>query len=179
MPKSQKPDGAVAGSAERLASRFYQLKTWHPRTGQYLHWVKVRPDAQCWWCKCLSQTTNHLFKVCPEWKMQHMILWAEMLQDTKEWKNWWTVRDCWPMGDVGGQCWTFSPPRTWEGWCHRWKRKAAPQVKCRSGSSGSAGSGRRSRREREALGAVDDIGDGEELPWFLRTPSFMASAGEE
>ena len=44
----------------------------------------------------------------------------------------------------------------------------------------------RERRERqeeregeaEALGAVDDMGDGEELPLFLRTPSFMVSAGE-
>jgi len=33
-PKSQKPDGAVAGSAKRLASRFYQIKTGHCLTGQ-------------------------------------------------------------------------------------------------------------------------------------------------
>jgi len=33
--------------------------------------------------------------------------------------------------------------------------------------------------EAEALGAVDDMGDGEELPLFLPTPPFMASAGEE
>jgi len=52
------------------SSRYYQLKTGHARTGQYLHWAKVRPDAQCWWCKCPSQTRDHLFKVCPEWKMQ-------------------------------------------------------------------------------------------------------------
>jgi len=42
MPKSQKPDGEVAGSTKRLASRFYQLKTGHCRTGQYLHWTKNR-----------------------------------------------------------------------------------------------------------------------------------------
>jgi len=44
----------------------------------------------------------------------------------------------------------------------------------------------RERRERqeeregeaEALGAVDDMGDGEELPLFLPTPPFMGSAGE-
>jgi len=30
-------------------SRYYQPKTGHSRTGQYLHWAKVRPDAQCWW----------------------------------------------------------------------------------------------------------------------------------
>jgi len=37
MPKSQKPDGAVAGSSKRLASRFYQIKTGHCLTGQYLN----------------------------------------------------------------------------------------------------------------------------------------------
>jgi len=51
MPKSQKPDGMVAGSSKRLASRFYQLKTGHARIGQYLRWVKVRPAALCWLCQ--------------------------------------------------------------------------------------------------------------------------------
>jgi len=69
MAKSQKPDSVVADSTKRLASRFYQLKTGHARIGQYLHWAKVRPDAQCWWCKCPSQTRDHLFKVRPEWEL--------------------------------------------------------------------------------------------------------------
>jgi len=47
MPKGQRPNDAVAGSTKRLASRFYQLKTGHCRTGQYLHWTKSRPTAQC------------------------------------------------------------------------------------------------------------------------------------
>jgi hypothetical protein len=33
MPAKQKPDGTVAGSARRHASRFYQLKTGHCLTG--------------------------------------------------------------------------------------------------------------------------------------------------
>jgi len=33
MPKCQKPDGAVAGSTKRLASRFYQIKMGHPCAG--------------------------------------------------------------------------------------------------------------------------------------------------
>jgi hypothetical protein len=37
MPASRKPDGAVAGSSKRLASRFYQLKTGHCLTGQHLN----------------------------------------------------------------------------------------------------------------------------------------------
>jgi len=43
MPDSQKPDGAVANSTKRLAPRFYQLKTGHCLTGQYLNWTTSRP----------------------------------------------------------------------------------------------------------------------------------------
>jgi len=68
MPDSHKPDDTVAESTERLASRCYQLKTGHARTGQYLHWAKARPTAQRWWCQCPSQTRDRLFKVCPKWK---------------------------------------------------------------------------------------------------------------
>ena len=56
LPDTHKPDATVPGSTKRLASRFYQLKAGHCRTGQYLHWTKSRPDPQCWWCQCPSQT---------------------------------------------------------------------------------------------------------------------------
>jgi hypothetical protein len=42
-----KPDGVVAGSSKRHASRFYQLKTGHCLTGQHLHRTKSRPTPQC------------------------------------------------------------------------------------------------------------------------------------
>jgi len=212
MPKSQKPDGAVADSTKRLASRYYQLKTGHARTGQYLHWAKVRPDVQCWWCKCPSQTRDHLFKVCPEWKMQQKILWAEVLKETKRWKSRWTVRDLLADGcgravlgflastDVG----RLVPPR----WKSRWTARDLLADGCgravleflastdvgrlvppleEEGHAGSEVSEweLRERRERleargdeaETLGAVEE--EGEELPLFLPTPSFMASEGEE
>jgi len=35
--KKQLPDPTVARSRKRVASRFYQLKTGHARTGEYLH----------------------------------------------------------------------------------------------------------------------------------------------
>jgi len=59
MPESHKPDDTVAGSTKKLASRYYRLKAGHCRTRQYLHWAKVRPTAQCWWCRCPSQTRDH------------------------------------------------------------------------------------------------------------------------
>jgi len=93
MPESQKPDGAVANSTKRLAARFYQLKTGHGLTGQYLNWTKRRPSPQCWWCRYRTQTRDHLFKECPEWKPQQKILWAEVKKETGRWKDRWKVRD--------------------------------------------------------------------------------------
>jgi len=71
MPGRQKPDGTVAGSSKRLASRFYQLNTGHCLTGLYLQWARGRPTAHCWWCRCHTQTRDRLFKV---WKAQQKIL---------------------------------------------------------------------------------------------------------
>jgi hypothetical protein len=45
MPTRQKPDGVVADSFKRLASRFYQLKTGHGLTGQYLAWARSAPPS--------------------------------------------------------------------------------------------------------------------------------------
>jgi len=86
-PTSQRPDGTVAGSTKRLASRFYQLKTGHCLTGQYLNWTKNRPTPQCWWCRYRTQTRDHLFKEYPEWKPQQKILWAEVKKETGRWKD--------------------------------------------------------------------------------------------
>ena len=65
LPKTQRPNGAVAGSSKRLASRFYQIKTGHCLTAQYLNWTTRRPTPQCWWCRYSVQTWEHLFKECP------------------------------------------------------------------------------------------------------------------
>ena len=100
MPKSLRPDATVAGSTKRLASRAYQLKSGHARTGQYLHWAKVRPTAQCWWCQCPVQTRDHLFKECPRWRGQQKILWSEFKKDTGRWKSRWKIQEL--MAD--GRC---------------------------------------------------------------------------
>jgi len=76
MPKIQRPGSTVAGRTKRLASRFYRIKTGHCLFGQYLNWTKNRPIPQC------NQTQEHLLKVCPEWKAQQKILWAEVRKET-------------------------------------------------------------------------------------------------
>jgi len=93
LPMSPRPDGAVAGSTKRLSSRFYQLKTGHCLTGQYLNWTKSLPTPQCWWCRYQTQTRDHHFKDCPEWKPWQKILWAEVKKEIGRWKDGWTVRD--------------------------------------------------------------------------------------
>jgi hypothetical protein len=74
MPARRKPDGVVAGSSKRHASRFYQLKTGHYLTRQFLHRTKSRPTTQCWCCASRTQTRDHLFKECAERRDQQRTL---------------------------------------------------------------------------------------------------------
>jgi len=93
MIRSQKPNGAVASSSKRHTSRFYQLKSGHFLTGQYLHWTKRRPTPQCWWCQDRAQTQDHLFNVCPRWRLQQKILREEVRKETGRGRDRWKVRD--------------------------------------------------------------------------------------
>ena len=63
--EKQKPGPTVAKATKRLASRFYQLKTGHCLTGQYLAWTTRRPDATCWWCRYSIQTREHFSRTAP------------------------------------------------------------------------------------------------------------------
>ena len=97
MPKSQRPDGTVAGSNKRLTSWFYQVKTIHFLSGKYLHWTENRPIPQCWWRRYQTQTVEHLIKVCPKWRALQNILWRWCRKRLTRLKSWWKVRDL--LGD--------------------------------------------------------------------------------
>jgi len=141
---------------------------------RHRHWLKnILPHSPPF-------KASYLFKACPEWKMQQKILWAEVVKETKRWKSRWMVRDLLANGRCGRAVLDFLSSTD--------VGRLVPPLK----EEGDAGSGvseweLRDRRERqeeregevEALGAVDDMGDGEERPLFLATPSFMGSAGEE
>jgi len=179
MPKSQKPEGVVASTTKRLASRFYQLKTGHARTGQYLQWAKARPTAECWWCGHHAQTREHLFKVCPEWKGQQKILWAEVSKETGRWKSRWKVRDLLADGRCAQAVLDFLSSTD--------VGRLVPPLEESDDRSEASEWELREHREREEqqeaeaeeLGAAGELGAGEELPLFLPMPSFMASAEEE
>jgi len=178
MPGSHKPDGTVAESTKRLASRFYQLKVGHCCIGQYLHWAKKRPDPQCWWCQCPSQTRDNLLKECPKWKGEQKILWAEVRKEIGRWKNWWRIRDLFTDRRCSRTVLDFLTSTD--------LGKIVLAVEEDAGNEASEWE-LRERMEREEerrveveeLGAKDETGAGEEPPLFLPTPSFMALAGEE
>jgi hypothetical protein len=93
IPREQQPDKTVAGSSKRHVSWFYQLKTSHCLTGQYLNRTKSRSTAQRWRCPCRTQTWENCFKASPGWKEQQKTLWAEVRKETGRWKSRWKVRD--------------------------------------------------------------------------------------
>jgi len=164
MPKSQKPDGAVAGSTKRHASRFYQIKTGHCLTGQYLNWTKNRPTPQCWWCRYPNQTREHRFKVCPEWRAQQKILWAEVRKETGRWKDRWKIRDLLADKRCGRAVLDFLSS-TDVG-----RRVPAEEEAVSEVSEAEL-------REWEEEQEAGELGAGGESPLFLPTPDFMASAG--
>jgi len=63
-----------------------------------------------------------------------------------------------PTGGAVGQCWTSSPPRTWEGW----------PAEEDAGSEVSEWERREQDEERRA--EAEELGAGEELPLFLPRP---------
>ena len=74
----------MARANKRPTARFYQLKTGHCLTGQYLAWTTRRPDASCWWCQYSIQAREHLFKNFPQWKSQQKTLWTTVLEEMKK-----------------------------------------------------------------------------------------------
>jgi len=82
IPEQQRPDRTVAGSSKRSAARFYQLRSGHALTGQYLKWTKSRPSARCEWCRYQCQSRDHLLKNCPEWKTQQKAMWEKFKKET-------------------------------------------------------------------------------------------------
>ena len=93
LPREQRPDKTEAGSSKMLASRFYQLKTGHCLTGQYLEWTGNQPTAKCWWCPYRTQMRDHVFKNCPRWKPQQKMQWAEVREGSKSGRSQFKIRD--------------------------------------------------------------------------------------
>jgi len=60
-----------------------------PLSAQWRHVASVG----CGWCRYKTQTREHLFKHCKEWKPQQKILWAEVRKETGRGKDRFAIRD--------------------------------------------------------------------------------------
>ena len=112
--------------------------------------------------------------MCPEWKAQQKILWAEVREETGRWKRRWKIRDL--LADE--RCSQAVPDfltATDVG-----RRVLAEEDAGSEASEWELREHREQEEEGEAkaeeLGA--ELGAGEELPPFLTTPVLMASADE-
>jgi len=178
MPKGQRPDSTVAGSTKRLASRFYQLKTGHCRTGEYLHWTTSRPTPQCWWCLHPRQTREHLLKGCPKWRKQQRVLWKEVWKETGKGRGRLKAHEL--FAELGASQAILDFLATTD------VGKTVPAVEVEAdeeaGSEVSEGE-LRERAEQEEERRAEELGtenEGEEEHGlFLPTPAFMASAESE
>jgi hypothetical protein len=66
-------------TSKRLASRYYQLKTWHAITGEHLKPINSTNNDRCWWCNNGErQTVKHLIKDCHKWRKEREKLKKEI-----------------------------------------------------------------------------------------------------
>jgi len=169
----RQPDKTVAGSAKRVAARFYQFKTGHCLTGEYLEWTKNRGSAKCWWCECEKHTREHVFKNCGRWKEQQKVLWKEVWKETGRGKRRFAVRDL--LADERCSRAVLDFLSTTE------VGRLVPAAAEEDAQSEASEWELRERREREEeRGAeAERLGAEVEEPLFLPTPAFIASGNEE
>jgi len=110
LPGKTRQNKTVARGPKRLAERFYQLRIGHCRTGKYMEWTKNADTAGCGWCQYKTQTWNHLFKNCKQWKTKQKTLWAEVREATGRGKNRFTIRDLLADERAPIRFWTFCAP---------------------------------------------------------------------
>ena len=67
----------VVMEANKIAARFYQLKSGHAVIAKYLRQIRKRRDMKCWWCGHKYQTRDNLFKWCKRWKREQKRLWID------------------------------------------------------------------------------------------------------
>ena len=131
---------------------------------------KKKKTPQCWWCRDRTQTRDHFFKGCPEWKLQRQILWAEVKEETGRGRDRWKVRDLLADEHCVRPVLDFLAT-TGVG------RLAPPLAE---EDAVSAVSELELQEWLEEQGSVTkELGGEGEQPLFLPTPDFLASAGEE
>jgi ribonuclease HI len=84
LQERQRADPVAFSAKKAIASRFYQLRMCKAHTGPHLGTIGEAADDKCWWCGSgASQTREHLFKHCRQWKDQRITMWRAVRQATE------------------------------------------------------------------------------------------------
>jgi ribonuclease HI len=84
LKERQRTDPVASSAKKAIASRFYQLRMGKAHTGPYLAKIGEAANDKCWWCGSgASQTREHLFKHCSQWKDQRITMWRAVRKATE------------------------------------------------------------------------------------------------
>jgi len=95
VPHAGEPEAGQRGGQQNQEARLSVLPA---QDGALPDWAVSQLDEEpihptMLVCRSRTQTRDHLFKECPEWKPQQKILWVEVKKETGRWKDRWKVRD--------------------------------------------------------------------------------------
>ena len=77
----------VLGNAPKnYAARYYQLKVGHGAVGTYLARIGVIETPECWWCKEVVQSVEHLYKKCRRGRKERRKLVRELDKEGVLWQ---------------------------------------------------------------------------------------------
>jgi hypothetical protein len=84
LTERQRTDPVASRAQKTVASRFYQLRMGKARIGPYLAMIGEAENDKCWWCSNgASQTREHLFKHCSQWKEPRITMWRDIGRATR------------------------------------------------------------------------------------------------
>ena len=82
LDKKQTMDKIAAGARKGLASIFYQLKSGHAHTADYLFKIGKSSSRSCIHCQNAgTQTVRHLMMDCRKWRRERDNMWAKMKKE--------------------------------------------------------------------------------------------------
>ena len=76
--EENRENGQRLKNKRKHASRFYQLKVGHGAVGTYLARIGVIEAPDCWWCKEVVQSVEHLYTRCRKWRRERRKLVREL-----------------------------------------------------------------------------------------------------
>lgn len=76
----------LGNDPKKYAARYYQLKVGHGAVGTYLAGIGKIEMPQCWWCRELMQSVEHLYTRCRRWRSERRKLVRELEKEGVTWQ---------------------------------------------------------------------------------------------